>query len=124
MPQSTDSLVRAIVGMVVGAVVMGILVGVVDTWAAANLHPGPESPAAPALIHLACDFVAAGAGGWICAFIARNARASIWMAALTLVIALGYQAAPANPGESSGYRLALLLVGPLGVYAGGWLRGG
>ncbi|HJW08755.1 MAG TPA: hypothetical protein VJ483_03925 [Holophagaceae bacterium] len=124
MPAPTHStLLRTILGVILGAIAMGLLVGIIETWATANLHPSAENPTMPILIHLACNFLAAMGGGFVCAYVARNPRAATALAVLILLSALAYQAKAPDPNEPSWYRLALLLVGPVGVYSGGWLKG-
>ncbi len=124
MPSPTgSSLLRGAAGIALGAVVLGTLVGLIEAWARTNLHFSVDNPSTPALVHLACDFVAALAGGYVCALVARNPKAATVLAVIILIMALAYQTGPSAPGEPSWYRLALLLVGPAGVFCGGWLKG-
>ena len=120
---SHSSLLRTILGVILGGIAMAALVGLIESWASANLHPSAESPTMPILIHLVCDFAAAVGGGYVCALVARNPRAATGLAVIILLSAMAYQAKAADPNEPSWYRLALLLVGPVGVFTGGWLKG-
>ncbi len=120
---SSGSLLRSVFGILLGAIAFGVLKGIVEAWAHGNLHMDAANQAMSTLIILVCDFVSAVAGGYLCTFIARNARAATILAVIFLLMGLAYQQSPSSPDQASWYRLALLLVGPLGVYTGGWLRG-
>ncbi len=120
---SSGSLLRSLLGILVGALAFGLLKGVIEAWARGNLRMDNANLAMSTLIILACDFIAAVAGGYVCTFVARHARAATILAGVFLLVGLVYQQSPADPMQASWYRVALLLVAPMGIYAGGWLRG-
>ncbi|HJU83836.1 MAG TPA: hypothetical protein VJ600_06475 [Holophagaceae bacterium] len=120
---SSGSFLRTVMGIALGAIAMIALKGVIETWVRANLHTDPANQSMSTLIVLLCDFSAAGAGGYLAAWIARGPRAANILAVVILLLGLLYQTTPADPSQASWYRLALLLVAPLGVYTGGWLKG-
>ena len=120
---SGESILRGLAGILVGVAVMGVLLGLLEQLASSSLHWGPNSPSGPVFARLLADFIAAMAGGFVCAFIARNPKVSMILAVLILVSALVYQFRPGEPGEPTWYRLALILIAPGGVFWGGWLRG-
>ena len=120
---SSGSLLRSLLGLLVGAVAFGLLKGIIEAWAHANLRTDPSNQAMSTLIVLVCDFLAAVAAGYLCTLISRQAKTATILAAAFLLLGLAYQQSPADPNQAPWYRIALLLVAPLGVYTGGWLRG-
>ncbi len=120
---SSGSFLRSLFGILLGAIAFGVLKGIIEAWAHGNLHMDAANQAVSTLIILVCDFVSAVAAGYLCTLIARRSSAATILAVIFLLLGLAYQQSPATPDQASWYRIALLLVGPLGVYTGGWLRG-
>ena len=118
----------------IGAVLGGYLTMALLTMAmfAALMAFGgsKEPPATPptwfTLTVLGLGIVWAGAGGWVCAHLARDARWKhvAWLAGLVVVLGVASAFAPQESAGPGWYRFALPLIGAVGVLLGGRVRVG
>ncbi len=140
---------RAIGGVVLGYVAMGVIVFVGLTIAYVAMgtdrafQPGSYQVTNLWLsVHMPVALVAALAGGFVCAAIARSGKAPLWLAGLVLVLGLGMAvpvmmaedppprtadvdnfAAIQNARQPAWVAVATPLIGAAGVVLGARLKG-
>jgi len=123
-------MLRSILSIVVGYIVMAALVVVADFALAAVFPEYREAgeqeiapPALPVAVNLGCGLVAAAAGGFAAARIARRARFGHALVLAGLLLAFGavYALAGWNGVQPNWYLALLPLAGAIGATAGGSL---
>lgn len=122
-------MVRSILAVIAGFVVMTGLVILFTMLAASVLYPGQPmgAPVEPSrgwiAVNLTYSLLAAVAGGWVTAKLARRKRMT--HAAVLAVIVLAFSVPGmlgiGSAGQPGGYPLVMVGIGILGVLAGGWL---
>lgn len=88
-------------------------------WAGTPSRPSPQYVAA----NLSCSFLAAAAGGYVCAWIAVNGPLHTVLMLAIVVLAFGAITSLQMRGlRPAWYQVVLLVLCALGVMAGGLLR--
>jgi hypothetical protein len=88
-------------------------------WVGAERHPGP----AYVFVNLGYSFLAAAAGGYVAAWMAGTAPLNTVLALGVVVLVMGaISALQARGKQPVWYQLALVVIAPLGVVAGGLIR--
>ena len=130
-PQHPTIMIRSILSVVVGYLTMAILVGVTTAVvaklmlpaAAAGQLPQPTMPYM--VINLVYSALFAAAGGFVCSLIAIRSPLAHALVLAALVALLGLVFFFQNYSASAQprwYSLSILVLCPLGVMAGGYLR--
>ncbi len=119
-------ILRAFLALLSGFVTMAALVAVatavlmkfVPEWVGNTGHPRPGY----IFVNLGYSFVAAMAGGYVCAWVARN-NPLIHVLALALIVLLlaALSALQERGRQPVWYQLTLLVLTPLGVFLGGMM---
>jgi hypothetical protein len=110
-------------GFLVIAVILGILTALfahfVPEWASAEARPRPGY----VFVNLGASFLAAGAGGYVTAVVARGNPLVLDLALAVIVLMLAALSTLQSRGKQPiWYQLALVAITPLGVFAGGIVR--
>ncbi|MGB6687089.1 MAG: hypothetical protein WBE76_04535 [Terracidiphilus sp.] len=117
----------AFLGLLAGFATIAVLVGVltallarlVPEWVGAEGRPRPGY----AFVNIAYSFLAAAAGGYVTAIVARGNPLVLVLALAIVVLVLAALSALQSRGEQPvWYQLALVAITPLGVFAGGMVR--
>ncbi len=88
-------------------------------WVGVQARPRP----AYVSVNLACSFLAAALGGYVTAWAAGWSALAYVLALAVAVLVLGaITALQARGQQPAWYQVALLIISPLGVLAGGLLR--
>ena len=88
-----------------------------QVFADRTMTPPPSMMA----VTLFFSLVAAIAGGFLTASVARRAELAHVLALMGLMVVMWVVSIPSARGQATGYRLALLVIGPLGAWLGGRL---
>jgi hypothetical protein len=88
-------------------------------WVSVQSRPRPGY----VLVNLACSFLAAAAGGYVTAWAASQNPLSYVLALAVGVLALGaISTLQARGKQPAWYQIALLIISPFGILAGGLVR--
>jgi hypothetical protein len=119
-------MIRSALAVVAGYVGMSLLVIALfgtlgafwpESFADRTMTP-PRSMMATTLFF---SLVAAVAGGFVTVSIARRAELVHVLALMALMVVIWVVSIPSARGQATWYRLALLVIGPLGAWLGGRL---
>ena len=113
----TRSLALRLLGLFTGWICCVSLVATVEGYLRQAPVPVPKAWLTPG-----AALLAAMAGGYLCALIAKDRTMPRVLIAVVLISGLAYGASPANGTGASPVLLAIL--GAAGVYLGAWLRDG
>jgi hypothetical protein len=120
-------ILSALLALVGGFLTMALLVGVATAvlmkwapdWVGATGRPGPAYIA----VNLGYSFLAAIAGGYVTAWIAKdNPLIHVLVLALTVLLLSALSAVQQRGRQPIWYQLTLLAMTPVGVFVGGWVR--
>ncbi|HEY1766349.1 MAG TPA: hypothetical protein VGG26_01770 [Terracidiphilus sp.] len=118
---------HAFLALIAGFAVMILLVigatalmkRLIPSWAGAQSQPSPGS----VLLNLGCSFLAASAGGYVTAWVAKdNPLYHVLMLGIVVLILAALSALQSRGKQPITLQLALVAIMPLGVLAGGLLR--
>lgn len=113
----TQPLARRLLGLLAGWICCVALVATAEGLIRQAPLPVPAAWVTPGAV-----FLAALAGGYLCALIAKERVMPRVLIAIILISGLAYGVSPANGSGASPVVMALL--GAAGVYFGAWLRDG
>ena len=122
-----EVILRAVWALLAGFAVMTALVFAVTmllmkrapAWVGASAKPNPTY----LLVNVAYSFVAAAAGGYVTAWIAAdNPLPRVLMLAIAVLAMSAISALEARGRQPLGYQIALAVLSPIGVLAGGLIR--
>jgi hypothetical protein len=111
-------MLRKALAVVAGYVLTVLLILPLSKLSAQFAAPGAQSQVIVVTAHLLAYFLAAFAGGYACAWIARAPWPGRILAALVLLGGLLY----VGSAGSGAYFTLLPFAGGLGAFAGSWLR--
>lgn len=117
MNREGRSIARKSAGLLVGWLACVFLVATADALIRQSPVPLPA-----AWISLGAVFLAALAGGYLCALIARDRVVPRILIAVVLLSGLAYGVSPVAAPDSQPVLLAIL--GAAGVYLGAWMKDG
>lgn len=112
-----QTLARRLLGLLAGWVCCVSLVATVEGYLRQAPLPVPSAWVTPG-----AALLAAMAGGYLCAFIAKDRTMPRVLIAIVLISGLAYGASPVAGADAKPLLLAIL--GAVGVYLGAWLRDG
>ncbi|HEY2858802.1 MAG TPA: hypothetical protein VGJ21_10330 [Terracidiphilus sp.] len=108
----------AVMTALVFAVTM-VLMKRAPAWVGTAGKPNPSY----LLVNVGYSFLAAAAGGYVTAWIAAdNPLPKILMLAIAVLVMSAISALEARGRQPAGYQIALAVLAPIGVIAGGLLR--
>jgi hypothetical protein len=120
-------ILRAFLALLAGFLTMAVLIGaltallarLVPGWVLAEGRPQPGY----VFINIAYSFLAAGAGGYVTAIVARgNPLVLVLALALVVLVMAALSALQSRGKQPVWYLLALVAITPVGVFAGGVVR--
>ena len=115
--QQPQTLARRILGLLAGWACCILLVATVEGYLRQSPVPVPKAWVTPG-----AALIAAMAGGYLCALIAKDRTMPRILIAVVLISGLAYGASPANGSGASPVLLAIM--GAVGIYLGAWMRDG
>lgn len=118
---------RAFFALLAGFATMALLVALVHAMLANTFPQWVESPGRPGAgyvaVNLTYSFLAAGAGGYVTAWMgSQNPLHTVLTLAIVVLVLGALSALQARGKQPAWYQVALLILSTMGVMAGGLLR--